>query len=53
MLFRSAVAYQHGIPWQSLKYITDSANESSDLDWQEKVNHGEDLFLESLKQLLS
>jgi adenosylhomocysteine nucleosidase len=49
----AAVAYQHGIPWQSLKYITDSANESSDLDWQEKVNHGEDLFLESLKQLLS
>jgi len=49
----AACAYQHSIPWQSLKYITDDANENSAHDWQEKVNHGQDLFIDRLKQLLS
>ncbi len=49
----AAVAYQCGIPWQSLKYITDDANENSGNDWQEKVNHGQALFIDQLRQLLS
>jgi adenosylhomocysteine nucleosidase len=47
------VAYHHQIPWHSYKYITDDANESSANDWHQKVNHGQDLFIEKLKQLLS
>jgi adenosylhomocysteine nucleosidase len=47
------VANQHQIPWHSYKYITDNANESSGNDWQQKVHHGQDLFVEKLKQLLS
>ena len=47
------VATHHQIPWHSYKYITDDANESSGNDWHEKVNHGQDLFIEKLRQLLS
>ena len=47
------VAHHHQIPWHSFKYITDDANESSANDWHQKVNHGQDLFIEKLKQLLS
>jgi adenosylhomocysteine nucleosidase len=47
------VAHHHQIPWHSYKYITDDANESSANDWHQKVNHGQDLFIEKLKQLLS
>ena len=49
----AAVAHQHQIPWQSFKYITDDANESSGNDWQEKVSHGQDLFIHRLQQILS
>ena len=47
------VANRYQIPWHSFKYITDDANESSGNDWQQKVNHGQELFVEKLKQLLS
>ncbi|WP_369821179.1 5'-methylthioadenosine nucleosidase [Polynucleobacter sp. MWH-Tro8-2-5-gr] len=49
----AAAAYEHQISWQSYKYITDDANEHSASDWQAKVHHGQDLFLDQLKQLLS
>ena len=49
----AAVAYDRGIPWSSYKYITDDANENAGKDWHEKVNHGQELFLQELKQLLS
>ena len=48
----AAVAHHHGIPWQSFKYITDDANESSGEDWQSKVHHGQDLFLEKIAYIL-
>lgn len=48
----AAVAHDYQIPWQSFKYITDDANESSGEDWQDKVHHGQDLFLERLIQIL-
>jgi len=44
----AAIAYDHQIPWQSFKYITDEANENSGDDWQAKVHHGQDLFLERI-----
>ena len=47
----AAVAHDHQIPWQSFKYITDDANESSGKDWQDKVHYGQDLILEKLKEL--
>jgi len=47
------VANHHQIPWHSYKYITDDANESSGNEWHHKVNHGQELFVEKLKQLLS
>ena len=47
----AAVAHEHQIPWQSFKYITDDANESSGKDWQDKVHYGQDLILEKLKEL--
>jgi adenosylhomocysteine nucleosidase len=49
----AAVAHHHNIPWQSFKYITDDANEQSGNDWQGKVNHGQDLYLAKLEELLS
>jgi len=47
------VAHQKNIPWQSFKYITDDANEDSGKDWQERVHHGQELFLNTLKEVLS
>ena len=47
------VASNLDIPWQSYKYITDDANENSGNDWQERAHHGQELFLQELKQLLS
>jgi adenosylhomocysteine nucleosidase len=49
----AAIAYEHRIPWQSFKYITDDANEHSGDDWQAKVHHGQDLFLEALNKILA
>ena len=49
----AAIAYEHHIPWQSFKYITDDANENSGNDWQAKVHHGQDLFLDKIKGILS
>jgi adenosylhomocysteine nucleosidase len=48
----AAVAYEHQIPWQSFKYITDDANENSGDDWRAKVHHGQDLILEKLDEIL-
>jgi adenosylhomocysteine nucleosidase len=48
----AAVAHEHNIEWISYKYVTDHANESSGQDWSAKVNHGERLFLEQLKQMV-
>ncbi|QWE09443.1 5'-methylthioadenosine nucleosidase [Polynucleobacter ibericus] len=48
----AAIAYDHHIPWQSFKYITDDANENSGDDWQSKVHHGQELFLEKLMQMI-
>jgi len=49
----AAVANEHKIPWASYKYITDDANEHAGNDWHERVNHGQELFLQELKQILS
>ena len=49
----AAIAYEHRIPWQSFKYITDDANENSGEDWQAKVHHGQDLLLSKLREILS
>lgn len=46
----AAVAYDNKLPWNSFKYITDDANELSGSDWADRVSHGEDLFIEVLKQ---
>ena len=48
----AAVAHHHQIPWQSFKYITDDANENSGNDWHDKVNHGQELYLAMLAQLM-
>lgn len=47
------VAHHFNIPWQSFKYVTDNANEESGKDWQHRVNHGQELYLEKLSELLS
>ena len=49
----AAVAHDHQIPWQSFKYITDDANESSGADWNERVHYGQELFLEKLRSIIS
>ncbi|MEY3724638.1 MAG: hypothetical protein RLZZ365_573 [Pseudomonadota bacterium] len=49
----AALAHQHQIPWRSYKFISDSADDLAGEQWHEKINHGEELFLEELKQLLS
>lgn len=49
----AAVAHHHQIPWRSFKYITDDANQDSATDWQDRVNHGQDLFLIQLNELLN
>ena len=48
----AAVAHEHQIPWHSFKYITDDANESSGADWESKVHHGQDLFLQKIAEIL-
>lgn len=48
----AAVAYEYKTPWVSYKYVTDHTNSESGTDWKEKVNHGEELFLQKLKTLL-
>ena len=48
----AAVAYQLNIPWQAYKYITDDANKDAGKDWGEKVNHGQELFLEKLSEIV-
>lgn len=45
----AAIAFEHNINWISYKYISDAANEASAHEWSTKVNHGEDLFLQELK----
>ena len=48
----AAIAHEHQIPWQSFKYSTDEANESSADEWQSKVHYGQDLFLEQIEVIL-
>ena len=45
----AAAAHRASIKWSAYKFISDDANEGAAEDWQEKVNHGEDLFLAELK----
>jgi adenosylhomocysteine nucleosidase len=47
------IANHYQIPWHSYKYITDEANETAANAWHQKVNHGQDAFVEKLKQLFS
>jgi adenosylhomocysteine nucleosidase len=47
------IAYQFTIPWQSFKYVTDDANSNSGDEWKHRVNHGQELYLKKLKELLS
>jgi adenosylhomocysteine nucleosidase len=47
------IAYQFQIPWQSFKSVTDDANADSGKEWQHRVNHGQELYLEKLTELLS
>jgi adenosylhomocysteine nucleosidase len=49
----AAVAHHHQIPWRAFKYITDAANEESGKNWQERVHHGQELFLEKLNEIFS
>ena len=49
----AAVAHQHQIPWLSFKFISDAADSKAGKQWHEKINHGEGLFMEQLKQLMS
>ena len=49
----AAIAHEHQIPWHSFKYITDDANETSGDDWQSKVHHGQELFLQKIAEILS
>ena len=46
------MAYQYNIPWQSFKYVTDDANEDSGHEWTNRVNHGQDLYLDKLRDLM-
>lgn len=48
----AAVAHEHKLPWLAYKYVTDQANEESGKEWSDKVNHGEELFLEKLSSLI-
>ncbi|MBU3621563.1 5'-methylthioadenosine nucleosidase [Polynucleobacter sp. CS-Odin-A6] len=47
------IAHQFNLPWQSFKYVTDDANSDSGKEWQQRVNHGQELYLEKLTELLS
>ncbi len=40
-----------GVPWRAWKYLTDKADGEAAGEWQEKVGHGERLFLERLAAL--
>jgi adenosylhomocysteine nucleosidase len=46
------IAYQFNIPWQSFKYVTDEANVDAGKEWHHRVNHGQELYLEKLAELL-
>lgn len=46
------IAHQCNIPWQSFKYVTDDANADAGIEWQHRVNHGQELYLEKLTELL-
>lgn len=48
----ASVAHEHKLPWLAYKYVTDQANHESGKEWSDKVNHGEDLFLEELERLV-
>jgi len=48
----AAIAHDHNISWRSFKYVTDHTNEDSGQDWQQKVRHGEHLFIDLLKEVL-
>jgi adenosylhomocysteine nucleosidase len=48
----AAIAHDHNIAWRSFKYVTDHTNEDSGQDWQNKVRHGEHLFIDLLKEVL-
>lgn len=48
----AAVAHEHQIPWRSYKFISDAADEQAGEQWHQRINHGEELFLQELKQLL-
>lgn len=49
----AAAAHQFNVPWYSYKFITDDANADSGNHWQDRVQHGEQLFLEVLRKNLS
>ena len=49
----ASIAYQFNIPWRSFKYVTDDANADSGNEWNHKVNHGQELYLSKLEELLS
>jgi adenosylhomocysteine nucleosidase len=46
------IAYQFNIPWQSFKYVSDDANADSGNEWKHRVNHGQELYLEKLNELM-
>jgi adenosylhomocysteine nucleosidase len=48
----AAIAHEHNIAWRSFKYVTDHTNEDSGQDWQQKVRHGERLFIDLLNEVL-
>jgi len=48
----ATVAHDFDIPWISFKYVSDQANEQAGKDWADKVNHGEALYLEQLRNIL-
>lgn len=49
----ASVAHAHDIAWLSYKFLSDNANEDSGTEWENRVNHGEELFLEKLQELIS
>ncbi|QWE29522.1 5'-methylthioadenosine nucleosidase [Polynucleobacter sp. AM-7D1] len=49
----ASIAYQFNIPWQSFKYVTDDANSDSGNEWKHRVNHGQELYVSKLHDLLS
>ena len=48
----AVVAHEHQIPWRSYKFISDAADEQAGEQWHQRINHGEELFLQELEQLL-